>query len=60
VAGGSKESAQGSHEDVRPISFKLNILKQNIKNGKPQIIPEENSSGQEEGAAQSLLRKDNA
>jgi small subunit ribosomal protein S20 len=31
VAGGSQEPAQGSHEDVRPISFKLNILKQNIK-----------------------------
>jgi hypothetical protein len=54
------ESAQGSRPGARPISFNLFTKNKRQKNGKAQIIGEENSPGQEEGTAQQVLCQDHA
>jgi hypothetical protein len=55
-------SAQGSPKRRKtPKLYFIKQFKSNIfKNGKPQIIGEENSPGQEKGSAQQVLCQDHA
>jgi hypothetical protein len=50
----------GQPEGARPISFKLKTKKLNSKNGKPQIIGEENSPREKKSIAQQVLCQDHA